>query len=466
MRWRIIAMQKIGTCPVDAGAVDSLRKRSRGAIVLPGENGYDQLREVWNGQIDRYPAVIARVACVEDIVSAVRFGREQELVVSVRGGGHSISGLAVCDGGLMIDCAAMRAVRVDPARLRAVAEPGATWGDFDYQTQAFGLATPGGTVTHTGIAGLTLGGGFGWLGGKHGLTCDNVRSFKIVTADGELLNADEEENTDLFWGLRGGGGNFGVVVEFEYDLHPVSEMYGGMILYPFNSGKDVFCGLNDVIDECPDELTLFGGILKAPDGTSVIGVILAYTGDAAAGNKAVDPFRKFATPMADLMGPIRYTKLQTLLDEPCAPHRRNYIKTNLLKDNLVEAAELCLEGYENVPSDHSMVAFQCLGNTAKRVANDATAFAHRDAKAECMILSVWNDASEDQEQIAWARSLSEKMEPLVSGHYFNHVGMEADEGVEKIAASLGDNFQRLTQIKAKYDPTNFFHHNQNIKPAL
>jgi FAD/FMN-containing dehydrogenase len=458
-------MQEIETRPVDSGAVDRLRKRSRGAVVLPGQNGYDQLREIWNGQINRYPAVIARVACVEDIVAAVQFGREQGLVVSVRGGGHSISGLAVCDGGLMIDCAAMRAIHVDPIGMRAFAEPGATWGDFDYQTQAFGLATPGGTVTHTGIAGLTLGGGFGWLGGKHGLTCDNVRSFKIVTADAGLLNVSEQENADLFWALRGGGGNFGVVAEFEYDLHPVSEMYGGMVLYPYSSGREVLKGLNDYIDECPDELTLFGGILKTPDGTPVIGAILAYTGDAAAGSKAVDPFRKFATPMADLMGPVRYTKLQTLLDEPCAPHRRNYIKTNLLKDNLVEAAELCLEDYECVPSAHSMVAFQCLGNAAKRVANDSTAFAHRDAKAECMILSVWNDPSEDQEQIAWARSLSEKMEPLVSGHYFNHVGMEADEGADKIKASLGGNYARLAAMKAKYDPTNFFQHNQNIKPA-
>lgn len=450
---------------LSTAAVDALRARCMGAVVLPGEQGFDQLREVWNAQIDRRPAVIVRVACVDDVIAAVRFGRDNGLIVSVRGGGHNMPGLAVCDGGLMIDCASMRNVRVDPARKRAFAEPGAQWGDFDAQTQAFGLATPGGAISHTGIAGLTLGGGFGWLGGKYGLTCDNVRSFKIVTADEKLLTASAEDNSDLFWGLRGGGGNFGIVVEFEYQLHEVGTMYGGMILYPYASGKAVFAGFNDHLGYCPDELVTFAGILKAPDGSPVVGAIVAYNGEADAGAKAVEPFRKFATPIADLTGPIRYTKLQRLLDEPCAAHRRNYIKTNLLNDNVVDAAERCLGEFESVPSPHSMIAFQCLGNAARRVPNDATAFGHRAAKLECMVLSIWNSPEEDQKQIEWTRSLSRQIEPLASGQYFNHVGMEADEAEDKARIALAGNYARLSKLKAKYDPTNFFRHNQNIRPA-
>ncbi len=446
-------------------AVEALRARCKGAVVLPGQQGYDQLREVWNAQINRRPAIIVRVACIEDVIAAVRFGRDNGLIVSVRGGGHNMPGLAVCEGGLMIDCASLRNVRVDPIQKRAFAEPGVTWGDFDAQTQAFGLATPGGAISHTGIAGLTLGGGFGWLGGKHGLTCDNVRSFKVVTADAKLLTASADENSDLYWALRGGGGNFGIVVEFEYQLHEVGPLYGGMILYPYASGMAVFAGFNEHLAHCPDELVTFAGILKAPDGSPVVGAIVAYNGEAGAGAKAVDPFRKFAAPIADLTGPIRYTKLQRLLDEPCAAHRRNYIKTNLLKDHIVDAAEECLGGFESVPSAHSMIAFQCLGNAARRVANDATAFGHRDAKLECMILSIWNSPEEDRKQIEWTRALSRQIEPLAAGHYFNHVGMEADEAEDKARPALGANYARLAKLKAKYDPSNFFRHNQNIKPA-
>jgi FAD/FMN-containing dehydrogenase len=279
------------------------------------------------------------------------------------------------------------------------------------------------------------------------------------------LTASAEENVDLFWALRGGGGNFGVVVEFEYELHPVSSMFGGMILYPFTEGKAVFQALSDHLDECPDELVSFAGLLKAPDGTPVVGAILAYNGELEAGDRAIDRFRKIATPMADLTGPIRYTKLQRMLDEPCAAHRRNYIKTNLLKDGIVAAAEICLDGYPTVPSPHSMIAFQCLGNAARRVPNEATAFAHRDAKLECMVLSIWNSPEEDQKQVDWTRSLSSRIEPLVSGHYFNHVGLEMDEGPDRMKATLGGNYDRLARIKAKVDPTNFFRHNQNIRPS-
>ncbi len=455
---------KNGTA-LSTAAVNAFRNRCKGAVVMPGELGYDQLREVWNAQIDRRPAIIVRVSCVDDVISAIRFGRENGLIVSVRGGGHNMPGLAVCEGGLMIDCAGMRNVRVDPIRKRAFAEPGVTWGDFDAQTQAFGLATPGGAISHTGIAGLTLGGGFGWLSGKHGLTCDNVRSFKVVTAEADLLTASVEENPDLFWALCGGGGNFGIVVEFEYELHEVTAMYGGMILYPYSSGRAVFTGLNDYLDHSPDELAMFGGILKAPDGSPMIGAIVAYNGATGDGTKAVEPFRKFATPIADLTGPIRYTKLQRLLDEPCAAHRRNYIKTHLLKDRIVDAAERCLEGYESTPSPHSMIAFQCLGNAARRIPNDATAFGHRDAKLECMVLSIWTTPEDDKMQIEWTRSLSGQIEPLAVGHYFNHVGMEADDAGDTARTALGANYARLSKLKAKYDPTNFFRHNQNIKPA-
>lgn len=450
---------------ISGAALAALRARMRGAVVLPGEQGYDQLRQVWNGQIDRRPGIIARVAGPEDVVAAVNFARDHQVLTSVRGGGHNMPGLAVCDGGLMIDLHGLRNTRVDPVARRAWAEPGATWFDFDFECQSFGLATPGGAVSHTGIAGLTLGGGVGWLSGKHGLTCDNVIAFQIVTPDGVIRRASADEHPDLFWGLRGGGGNFGIVTEFEYQLHPVSTLLGGMILYPFDSAKTFFQGYRDYLPECPDEMTTFGGLFKLPDGTSVAGGIVAYNGDHAEGQKVLDrSFRKFATPMADLLGPIPYCKLQQLIDPQTEPHRRYYVKSNLMRTIPDAAIEILIESFTRVPSPLSMMAFQQFGNAIGRVPHDATAYGHRSEKVEQMTFSAWTDPAHDEANRQWAREVSDAMQPFAHGHYVNQVGSEAEEGTDRIRAAYGDNWDRLVALKAKYDPLNLLRHNQNIRP--
>ena len=446
-------------------AVDGLRKHLTGAVVLPREQGYDQLREVWNGQIDRRPGLIARVADAQDVVAAVNFARDNELLVSVRGGGHNMPGLAVSDGGLMLDLHALRNTRVDPVARRAYAEPGACWLDFDFECQSFGLATPGGAVSHTGIAGLTLGGGVGWLSGKYGLTCDNVVSFDIVTPDGELRRANAQENPDLYWGLRGGGGNFGIVTQFEYQLYPVGTMLGGMILYPFDSATAFMRGYGAWVPSCPDELTTFAGLFTLPDGTVVAGAIVAYNGDHAQGQQAIEPFRKFATPMADLVGPMRYCKLQQLIDEQTAPHRRYYVKSNLLRAIPNEAIEIMVDAYKRVPSPLTMMALQQFGNAIGRVPKDATAYGHRGEKTEQMTFSAWTDPAKDEVNKQWAREVSDLMQPFAHGHYVNQMGLESEEGASRIQASFGDNWDKLVALKNKFDPTNLLRHNQNIRPS-
>ncbi|MBM3776928.1 MAG: FAD-binding oxidoreductase [Acidimicrobiia bacterium] len=460
------AVKLDGSISTLSGAkIAAFKKQMRGAVVLAGEQGYDQLREVWNGQIDRKPALIARVAGEDDVVAAVNFARDNELLTSVRGGGHNMPGLAVNNGGLMLDLHGLRNVRVDPVARRAYAEPGPTWFDFDYECQAFGLATPGGAVSHTGIAGLTLGGGVGWLSGRHGLTCDNVISFRVVTADGTVRTASADENPDLYWALRGGGGNFGIVTQFEYQLHPVGMMLGGMILYPFDQAKAFFQGYRDYLPSCPDGLTTFGGLFKLPDGTSVAGGIAAWNGDHAEGQKVLDAsFRKFTTPMADLLGPIRYCKLQQLIDQQTEPFRRYYVKSNLMREIKDECIDILIDRYTKVPSPLSMMAFQQFGNGIGRVTPDATAYGHRNEKVEQMTFSAWTDPAGDDENRAWAREVSDSVQPFAHGHYVNQVGLESEEGVDHIKAAFGDNWERLVELKTQYDPMNLFRHNQNIRP--
>ena len=454
------------TVGLSQAKVDKFRKQLQGGLVLATDHGYDELRKVWNGQIDRRPALIARVAGAQDIAAAVNFARDNELLVSVRGGGHNMPGLAVCDGGLMLDCNSLRTVRIDPVNQRASADPGCTWWDFDYQTQSFALGTPGGAVSHTGITGLTLGGGLGWLSGKHGLSSDNVISFEIVTPDGTLRKANADENPDLYWGLRGGGGNFGVVTQLEYQLHPVGMMYGGMILYPFDNAKDFFKGYRDFLPSCPDELTTFAGLFTLPDGTTVAGGICAYNGDHAAASKLMDEtFRKFTTPMADMLGPIPYCKLQQLIDEQTAPHRRYYVKSNLMKTIPDEVIDIVVEGYSKVPSPLTMIAFQQFGNAIGRFPKDATAFGHREAILEQVMFSCWTDPADDDVNKQWARKLSDLSSPFAHGHYVNQTGLESEEGADRVQAAYGDNWDKLAALKAKYDPMNLFRHNQNIKPA-
>jgi FAD/FMN-containing dehydrogenase len=451
---------------IEAAAVDALKASLRGELLRAGDDGYDEARKVWNGMIDKRPGLIARCAGVADVISAVDFARTHQLLVSVRGGGHNIPGNAVCDGGLMIDLACMRSVRVDPVRHTARAEGGVIWGEFDRETQAFGLATTGGSVSDTGIAGLTLGGGLGWLAGKHGLTCDNLLSADVVTADGKLLIASTSEHADLFWGLRGGGGNFGIVTSFEYQLHPVGPVLAGMLLHPFAKAKEALAFYRDFAKAIPDEVNTMGGLLSSPDGDLMAVIAVCYNGSLKAGERALRPLREFGPPVADQIRPMAYREVQTQLDAATVRGRRYYIKSSFMRSISDDAIDTLIDRFANVPSPHTLVFFQQLGNAVNRISAQETAFSHRDALCEWGCLSSWADPAADGTNIRWTRELAEAMQPFSSGGaYITQMGVEAEEGADRIKAAYGPNYERLAALKNKYDPTNLFRHNQNIKPA-
>jgi FAD/FMN-containing dehydrogenase len=452
---------------IEATIVEAFKASLRGELLRPGEDGYDEARKVWNGMIDKRPALIARCAGVADVISAVDFARTHRLLVSMRGGGHNIPGNAVCDGGLMIDLAPMRSVRVDPQRRTARAEGGVIWGEFDRETQAFGLATTGGSVSDTGIAGLTLGGGLGWLAGKYGLSCDNLLSADVVTADGRFLMASASENADLFWGLRGGGGNFGVVTAFEYQLHPVGPVLGGMVLYPFEKATEALAFYRDFSKAIPDEVNTIGGLLTSPDGVPVVAIAVCYNGSLDVGEKVLRPLREFGPPLADQIHPIAYRDMQTLLDAATVRGRRYYIKSSFMQSISDDAIDTLVARFATVPSPFTLVFFQQLGNAANRVGVGETAFSHRHALYEWGCLSSWLDPAADGVNIRWSRDLAEAMQPFSSGGaYITQMGIEAEEGAEPIKAAYGANYERLVTLKNTYDPTNLFRHNQNIRPTV
>jgi FAD/FMN-containing dehydrogenase len=451
---------------IEGTTVETFKTSLRGELLRPGDTDYDEARKVWNGMIDKRPGLIARCTGVADVISAVDFARTHQLLVSVRGGGHNIPGNAVCNGGLMIDLARMRSVRVDPVRRTARAEGGVTWGEFDHETQAFGLATTGGSVSDTGIAGLTLGGGLGWLGGKCGLTCDNLLSADVVTANGKLLVASASEHTDLFWGLRGGGGNFGIVTSFEYQLHPVGPVLAGMLLYPFAKAKEALAYYRDFAKAIPDEVNTMGGLLTSPDGDLMAVIAVCYNGSLDAGERVLRPLREFGPPVADQIRPMAYREVQTQLDAAAVRGRRYYIKSSFMRSISDDAIDALIDRFANVPSPHTLVFFQQLGNAANRIGAPATAFSQRDALCEWGCLSSWVDPSADGANIRWTRELAEAMQPFSSGGaYIAQMGVEAEEGADRIKAAYGPNYDRLVALKDKYDPTNLFRHNQNIRPA-
>ncbi len=447
---------------------DRLREFSthfHGDLIRPDSDGYEAARKVWNGMIDRRPAYIARCKSVADVQAAVRFARENDLPLAVRGGGHNAAGLAVCDAGLVIDLGGMRDVVVDPSRRTARAGGGATWGDFDRATAAHGLATTGGAISTTGIAGLTLGGGLGWLMRSYGLTCDNMVAAEVVTADGRLLRASETENADLLWALRGGGGNFGVVTAFEYALHPVSTIFGGMLLYPIARARDVLRLYRSVTQSAPDELTIFTPMLHSPEGVPVVGLAVCYNGPVADGERAIKPIRDLGAPLGGEVGPMPYTALQSMLDPgfPSGLHvhwRSEFVSS--LTDDLIEAA---VAAFERVPSPLSAVLFEQFGGAVSRVPRESTAFDQRDSDYNLVIISRWADPAEAERNVAWARATSEAAKPFTTGRvYVNYIG--AGEAPDRVRAAFGpDKFARLAAIKAKYDPKNVFRLNQNIPPG-
>ena len=353
---------------IDDAALEAFKTSLRGELLRPGDPGYDDARKVWNGMIDKRPALIARCTGVADIIDAVNFARTNELLVSVRGGGHNITGNAVCDGGLMIDLSRMKSVRVDPVKRTARAEAGLTWGEYNRETQAFGLASTGGVVSTTGIAGLTLGGGLGWLMGKHGLSCDNVLSADIVTADGQFLTASASEHPDLFWGLRGGGGNFGVVTSFEYQLHPVDSVLAGMVLHPMAKAKDVLRFYREYARSAPDELTAFAALMTSPEGAPVVAIVVGYIGPMAEGERLVAPVRKFGSPIADTIGPMSYVQLNTMFDAafPYGGVQR-YWKSSFLKHLGDDVLDILVTRAATMPSPMSMVGFFHVHGAASRV---------------------------------------------------------------------------------------------------
>ena len=447
-----------------AEKVQTFAENLRGALLEPGDPGYDEARKVWNGMIDRRPALIARCAGAADVLASVRFAQENGLEVAVRGGGHSFPGLSVGDGGLMIDLSPMKGISVDPARRTALAEAGVLWGEIDHETQAFGLAVTGGQITHTGIAGLTLGGGLGWLMRKHGLTCDNLISVQIVTADGQFLKASAEENAELFWGVRGGGGNFGIVTSFEYQLHPVGPMvFGGLVTYPLAEAHQVLTGYRESVKDSPEELVTVAAFLTLPDGDPSVGIFISHVGDLADAEKDTRPLRTLGTVTMDQVGPLPYTALQTIFDAGNAPGQRYYMKSSFLNDLPDALIATAADEYSRVPSAGSVTIFVQMGGAVSQVERDATAFYHRDVTFSTTTFSVWNDPQEDEANIGWARGMSDALSPHFSGGvYVNELGVDHEE---RIRSAYESSYERLVALKNKYDPTNFFHLNPNISPT-
>jgi FAD/FMN-containing dehydrogenase len=437
----------------------------RGALLREGEDGYDAARKVWNGMIDRRPALIARCAGVADVMAAVRFARTHSVLVSVKGGGHNITGNAVCEGGLMIDLSLMKSVRVDLQKRTARAEAGLTWGEFNRETQAFGLAATGGVVSTTGIAGLTLGGGLGWLMGKHGLSCDNLLSADIVTADGQLLTVSAEQNPDLFWGLRGGGGNFGVVTSFEYRLHPVTSVVAGMVIHPIDKAKDLLCFYRDFARSSPDEVISAAALMTSPEGAPVAVIIASYIGDLAAGEQALAPVRRFGSPLVDTIGPTSYVELNSLFDA-AVPYGgvQRYWKSSFLKELGDDLLDIFVARTAKLLSPMSMVLFFHMHGAATRVDRDETAFGLRQDQWDYDVISQWTDPAETAQHVQWTRDFWNAVEPFASGEvYVNH--LDAEEAT-RIRAAYGGHYDRLVALKNKYDPTNLFRLNQNIRPTV
>jgi FAD/FMN-containing dehydrogenase len=451
---------------IPAGAVQQLAGRLSGTLLLPADAGYDDARTVWNRMIDRRPAMIARCARADDVVAAVHFARQHDLLLSVRSGGHNVTGHAVCERGLMIDLSPMKAIRVDPGQRLASVEAGLTWKEFDTATQTYGLATTGGIISSTGVAGLTLGGGHGWLMRRHGLACDNLVAVELVTADGRRLRASHAEHADLFWGVRGGGGNFGIVTSFEFRLHPISTVLGGMLLFPLTRGREVLDVYRQQARVAPDELTCGALITVWHDATPVIAIALCYCGPPERGERLVAPFRKLGSPLLDSVRPLPYAELQTTFDATNPPGRW-YYKTGYLDgdrmegDRFVEA--LLAQCDFPSPSPLSRIFIEHLGGAMGRVAPEATAFVHRRAPYDLIVIAGGFRPEDTEKNVAWARATSAAMGPFMSGGaYVNY--LDADAGADAVRAAYGPAYERLITLKEKYDPQNIFRLNQNIRP--
>jgi FAD/FMN-containing dehydrogenase len=444
----------------------ALRSTFRGNLIGPDDPLYNEARRVWNGTVDRRPLMIARCAGADDVIRVVEFARDHGLALAVRGGGHSVAGNAVCDDGVVVDLSPMRAIRVDAERRRVRAEGGVLWGELDRESQRFGLATTGGIVSTTGIGGLTLGGGVGWLARSYGLACDNLVSLDLVTADGRSRTVSADEDPDLFWAVRGGGGNFGVATALEYRLHSVGPVLGGLLIHPFTAGRDLLRLYRDVVDQAPPELAIYAVLTTSPTGDPVAVIAGCFNGSPAAGEHALRRLRSFGAPVADGFGPVPYTGVQTMLDAFYPVGLLNYWKSSFLTGLPDEAIDALLRCTEERPTPMCHLAIEQLGGAIRRLGPDDTAFAHRGMPYCFLCLGVCSDPADYPACVRWVRQCWEAMQPYAAGVYGNYLGTEADEGRERVHdAYLSGHYERLAALKARYDPTNMFRVNQNIRPA-
>ena len=462
----------MATQPVSDAAIDSYEVGLRGTVIREGDATYDEVRAVWNGMIDKYPALIARCQGTADVITSVEFARERDLPLAIRGGGHNVAGTAMCDDGLVIDLSEMNAVRVDPVERTAWVQGGAIWADVDHETQAFGLATPGGVVSDTGVGGLTLGGGIGHLRCTYGLSCDNLRSVDIVTADGSLLTVSEDEHPDLFWGLRGGGGNFGVVTGFEFNLHPVGpEVATTIVFYRAEQIPEVMQGYRDYVESSPDEVTTLTSAGVLPDeelfsgewiDATKLAIIGCHAGDPDEGMEAMEPLRELAEPIGDFSSIMPYIELQQLFD-PDYPDGLRYYWKSLYLDGLPDAAiDRIAYWTERAPSPLSTVDIWELGGAIASVSPTDSAFTGRQAPYLLGVEANWEDLTDDDANIAWVRDCLEDMQQFSDGSvYLNFPGFNEDTE----EATFGAAHERLVAVKNAYDPENLFSHNQNITPT-
>ncbi len=448
-------------------AVADLAGTFGGQLLGPADQGYDEARKLHNGLIDKRPALIARCRNTADIVDAVNLARRLGLEIAVRGGGHNVAGRATVDQGVMIDLSPMQGIHIDPAARRGRAQGGVTWNSFNRETLLHGLATTGGVISTTGVAGLTLGGGLGWLMGRHGLSLDNLLSAEIVTADGKVLAASASENPDLFWGLRGGGGNFGVVASFEFQLHPVGPMVtGGLVAHPFERAGEVLRFYRDMTQTLDDDdFVVFAGLVYAPDGSGakLAVMLMCHCGDAASGAAAAGPIKEFGPPAMDAIGPVPYVALNTMLDGGNPKGALNYWKSNFLSSLSDAAIDAMVEQFANCPAPMGAIMLEHFHGAACRAGVSDTAYPHRGVGYNLLVLGQWIDPGETTACTLWTRQSYDAMKPFMSkSRYSNYLG---DDEKDAMADAYGPNYARLRKIKAKYDPDNIFHLNQNILPA-
>ena len=443
--------------------INAFRSTFNGQVFEPADLGYNEARQIWNASISKNPRLIARCSGIADVIAAVTFGRANNLLTAIRGGGHNVGGRALCDDGLVIDLSRMRSVWVNPSTQRVQVQGGATLGDIDRETHVFGLAVPCGIVSKTGIGGLTLGGGVGWLIRKYGMTIDNLLSAQVVSADGKVLTASASENEDLFWALRGGGGNFGVVTSFEFQAHPVATVLGGLLLYPRAAAVDVIRHFRDFISSAPDELTAYIALLHGPDGSPLVGVIPCYCGDVSEGERVLHSLRKFGNPIMDGIQAMPFPVMQSLLGPSFPDGNQNYWKSTMQRDLPDDAISAIVEHANALQSPLSFVVLEYYGGAAGRVPNEATAFPHRHLPWDILFIAQWTNLAQTSMHRDWARTGEERLRPFSqNAHLLSALDVEADDVIK---TAFGPNLARLATIKEKYDPTNFFRVNQNIKPG-